>query len=377
MNHSPFEIEMVFEVDKKGDDNWDLLKKEIVSPHQSAYIDFEEKDAGEWIRVASNRDARLTVHFSYTGKEIRSPAPDPIFKGLLEIGDDDKSGGLLYGLGDDRKALGISAKYSGEDAGYYELNAEMLLVKKEDNITKSFIDKRFSIPSGVINIDESSVLIIDDQQRRWRLPKGSGKYDSLIKGAQLRLCREVATERDLFNCHGTFYELPAENADGFAKIRPIASHNFRIHDYASYRGMLIITGVDTEIGMNNPHIFISEDGKSAIWAGVIDDLWKMGKPRGHGGPWKSTEVKAGQPSDPYLIGFYDKKTMTLSHSCDKMIHFTVEVDPSGQGPWMNYMEIDVSPGETFKHQFPDNFAARWIRFTTNKDCLSTAWLAYQ
>ena len=88
-----------------------------------------------------------------------------------------------------------------------------------------------------------SVLIVDDRQRRWRLPLGDENYTKLIGQDVVRICREVATERDLFNCHGTFYELPAENADGYAKIRPIASHNFRINDYASYRGMLVMTGI--------------------------------------------------------------------------------------------------------------------------------------
>lgn len=64
----------------------------------------------------------------------------------------------------------------------------------------------------------------------------------------LRICREVATERDLFSCMGTFYELPAENADGYAKIRPVSTHNYRINDYASYRGMLVLTGVTPKMG---------------------------------------------------------------------------------------------------------------------------------
>ncbi|MEI3117686.1 MAG: hypothetical protein V8T12_01250 [Parabacteroides johnsonii] len=62
-----------------------------------------------------------------------------------------------------------------------------------------------------------------------------------------------------------------------------------------------------EDGKENPHIIISDDGKAAVWVGVIDDLWTLGKPVGHGGPWKNTDVKAGIASDPYLIGFYDKK----------------------------------------------------------------------
>ena len=42
--------------------------------------------------------------------------------------------------------------------------------------------------------------------------------------------REVVTERDLFNCAGTFYELPADNAGGFAMVRPIATHNASVYE---------------------------------------------------------------------------------------------------------------------------------------------------
>jgi hypothetical protein len=376
-NHGTVEITLTFDVDRNGDGQWTRLREEITEGNSSVYIEFKEQETGEWIRVKSDRDTKLTVQYSFTDRDNRTDAPDTMFRGLLEVGEEIKTGGLLYGLGDDRRALGISAVHSGEDAGYYELNETMQLVKKEDEKTKKFIDERFAIPSNIIQIEESSVLIIDDKARRWRLPLGDTRHDDLINNAQLRLSREVATERDLFNCHGTFYELPAENADGFAKIRPIASHNYRIHDYASYRGMLIMTGINPGVGSDNPHIITSQDGKAAVWAGVIDDLWKLGKPRGHGGPWKDHKVKADQPSDPYLIGFYDRKTLMLSHSSNETILFTIEVEPLGHGPWMSYLEVEVESGEAYDYQFPDNFQARWIRFTTDKDCQATAFLEYR
>jgi len=37
---------------------------------------------------------------------------------------------------------------------------------------------------------------------------------------------------------------------------------------------------------SNDRVIRSDDGKAAVWAGVIDDLWKLGKPHGSGGPWK-------------------------------------------------------------------------------------------
>jgi hypothetical protein len=377
VNHGVHKNELVFEVDQSGGGNWEVLRKEKLNGGESRQIIFSDDEKGEWIRVTSFESARLSVQFSYTDGDQRRDIPDEIFKGLLEAGEDEQTGGLLYGLGNDRRALGISSSYQGKDLGYYELNAEMQLEKKTDPEMKDFIDKKFAIPSNVITVEKSSVLIIDDKDRRWRLPSGDQKYDDLINAAKLRISREVATERDLFSCHGTFYELPAENADGFAKIRPISSHNFRIHDYASYRGMLIMTGINPQVGKDNPHIIVSDDQKAAVWAGVIDDLWAMGKPRGEGGPWLNNNVEADIPSDPYLIGFYDQKSMSLNHGLNEKVTFTVEVDPSGQGPWIEFMEFEVSPGETYDYIFPDQFQARWIRFKVDKDCEATAWLDYK
>jgi hypothetical protein len=92
-------------------------------------------------------------------------------------------------------------------------------------------------------VDDASVLVVDDAGRRWRLPKGDAAFDVPGKLGDERVDREVCTERDLFNAHGTFYELPAENAGGFAKMRPVATHNRRIHDCCSYRGLLVMTGL--------------------------------------------------------------------------------------------------------------------------------------
>jgi hypothetical protein len=286
----------------------------------------------------------------------------------------------MYGLGDNRRAMGLLAgdfkagKFT--ESGYYELDSALNLVKKEDPKTAQFIRDKFAIPREVITVDDASVLVIDDNGRRWRLPKGNEAFTAKIQNASLRICREVATERDLFNAHGTFYELPAENADGFAKIRPVASHSLSIHDYASYRGLLVMTGIDTQAAMNE-HIIASADGKAKVWAGTIDDLWKLGKPTGQGGPWKNTQVRANTPSDPYLIGFYDKKTLQLSHRSDQSVTFKIEVEPIGHGPWMNFKQVTVKSGEVFSYTFPDSFQARWVRFVADKNCEATAWLTYQ
>lgn len=380
-NDGTQDVTFTFEVDRQGNNTWTELTKIPVPAGQSIYLPFDSKEQGEWIRVKSDKGSNVTVSFVYTDADNRSVSSDGMFKGLSKVSEDKSLGGLLYGLGNNRRALGLLAT-SIEDGkvvenGYYEMSDSLTLVRKEDAKTADFIREKFAIPHQVVTIDESSILIVDDKGRRWRLPLGDESYTKLMGQDVLRICREVATERDMFSCHGTFYELPAENADGYAKIRPIATHDFRIHDYASYRGMLIMTGINPKAVGSNEHIVVSEDGKAAVWAGAIDDLWSLGKPTGKGGPWKNTAVEAGVASDPYLIGFYDKKELTLSHNSQKDVTFTVEVDPTGNGKWMKYTSLTVKPGENLTHELKAPFQARWIRFSTDTNTNATAWLEYK
>jgi hypothetical protein len=380
-NEGSRQVKFKFETDIEGNGNWVEMESVIVGPGQSFMSEFKAAEKGEWIRVVAENATKATVHFSYSDNDNRSIIADKMYSGLVPVSEPRSNGGLLYGLGENRRALGIlSCEYNGSEVtenGYYELDSLMNLKSKKDTATTRFIRERFAIPQNVVTIDESSVLVIDDNNRRWRLPMGSNEFTSLTGSGSLRICREVATERDLFNCMGTFYELPAENADGFAKIRPIASHNFRIHDYASYRGMLIMTGIDPEQSEKNDHIIVSGDKKAAVWAGVIDDLWKLGKTVGHGGPWKNSDIKAGESSDPYLIAFYERKHLQLSHRGNKSVGFTIEADPTGNGSWMSYSKITVGPGQIYDYDFPENFNARWIRFTSDSDCNVTAFLEYK
>lgn len=378
-NQGDSPVTFTYETDAAGDGSWKVLRKVRLEPGEQTNVIFGKGETGEWIRVKADKDTKASVVFTYTSADNRA-ADKKMFAGLAEADEDNLLGGLIYGLGDNRRHLGLLATeiVDGEvqETGYYEMGDTFELVRKDDDTTASFIRTRFAIPSDVVTVDEGSVLIIDDRGRRWRLPLGDNRYSELTGQRALRICREVATERDLFSCMGTFYELPAENADGYAKIRPVCTHNFRINDYASYRGMLVMTGIDPAQAGRNEHIVISDDGNAAVWVGAIDDLWKMGKPAGQGGPWKDSEVKAGVPSDPYLTGFYDKKELTLSHKSDVPVTFTVEADPTGCGDWMKWQTVTVNPGKEWEYTFPDGFQARWIRFVSDKDAVATAWLNY-
>lgn len=188
-----------------------------------------------------------------------------------------------------------------------------------------------------------------------------------------RVCREIATERDLLNLAGTFYELPARNAQGMAKVRPIASHSLEIHDFCSHNGLLLLTGLDAET--QGDHIFRSEDGKAAVWAGVVDDLWQLGKPRGQGGPWWKSSVQAGEASDPYLMTGYDRKSVSLSSS--RPARLKLEVDVDGTGLWIPYQSFDLQPDQAQHHTFPEGFSAYWVRVTSDQDTIATVQFLYE
>jgi hypothetical protein len=373
-------VEFTLEVDRKGDNQWEKLRAISVSPRSSAAHIFGADETGAWVRLKADRDAaRVSACFQYSNRDARTADNDAIFSGLAAPPSRRVTGGLVWGLGSNRRALGVApvrAAESGvEKLGYYELDGEMKLRRKDSPADLARVEKT-QPPADAVQADAASVLVIEDG-KRYRLPKNDAYAAPPALGTP-RMCREVSTERDLFNCHGTFYELPARNAGGLAKIRPVATHNLALHDYASCRGMLILTGIDTgAMKGRNEHIVSSDDGACAVWTGAIDDLWKLGKPRGEGGPWKDTAVEADATSDPYLMTGFDRKTLTLSHAGPETVSFTVEVDPDGTGLWGLYGTFVVESGKTEAHSFPEGFSAYWLRVRANKAVKATAWLKYE
>lgn len=370
----------VLEIDAAGDGTWKEFDRITVAAGGATWRPFTSTEAGEWIRVtAVDACAKATVLFSYDDVDQRTTTPDAMFAGLAAIDAPAHHAGLIRARGENLRTMSLAASHVDgvniSDAGYYELDAMLNLVKKDDAKSDEFTRTKVAIPTEVVSVDAASVLITDDRGRRWRLPKGAAAFDAPTVQGKLRLDREVATERDLFNCHGTFYELPAENADGFARIRPVSSHRLRIHDYASYRGLLVMTGVAD--GASGPHIIRADDGKAAVWVGGIDDLWKLGRVTGVGGPWKDTAVMAGKASDPYLFAGYDARKIALSHGAADAVNVTIELDLTGNGLWVPYKTLAVPAGQQVDHVFPGELQARWLRVTADKAVTASAVLTYE
>ena len=55
----------------------------------------------------------------------------------------------------------------------------------------------------------------------------------------------------------------------------------------------------------------------------------------------------------------------------------IEVDIDHQSGWHTYRSVSLKAGESFTHNFPPEFSAHWIRFTSSSNCTATAMLEYK
>jgi hypothetical protein len=221
--------------------------------------------------------------------------------------------------------------------------------------------------------DESSVLfwaLVKGKWLRYRLPKGSHVYNQAWQTEWMRI-REVETEHFMIDVHGMFYELqPIAFEGAIWGIKPVCNHLRTIPDYCSFRGMLALAG--NENTPNADNYALGGQPQSGIWFGKTDDLWSWGKPQGWGGPWRNTAVKAGEPSDPFLMTGFDKKVVHLR--LDKPGTVDIEIDFLGNGSWELYEKVNV-PRYAF-HTFPSGFSAHWVRLRPGVTATATAEFMY-
>jgi len=214
----------------------------------------------------------------------------------------------------------------------------------------------------------------DGKWTRYRLPKASGTYDHAWSTEWPRI-RETEHERYLMDCHGMFYEVsPHVYGNRIWGVQPISRHLWVLGDFCTWRGLLVL-GADNASPAAGRNALMGEP-QSGLWLGKTDDLWRFGRPAGWGGVWWQEAVKAGQPSDPYLMTGFDKKALHLAHESEQPVAFNVEVDFLGHGAWKEYGTFSVSPRGYVHHEFPSGFSAHWVRVTAERACTATAHLVY-
>lgn len=371
-------VAFTLEVDAKGDGNWTELATLEVAARTDGHRILSPELSAEWIRVKTDRDVKSATAYFHYGSPARKAEPALVASLAQAEPSLAMSEGIIRPTNSadmtlEFAASAVDANGKATQTGYYVIDGDLKLKKVDDAAAEKELRTKAATKQEY-EVDDASI-IVKEQKARYRLPKGPEVLGKASATGWRRMIREVVTERSLMNVGGTFFELPREESGGMAKIRPICTHNRQIFDFASWRGLLVLSGnlADAQPG---EHFVRSEDGKVGLWLGNVDDLWKFGAPRGEGGPWKNSAAKAGEPSDPYLMTGYDEKSVELSHDQAGDVKFTLEVDPTGTGTWVEYQTLTVPAGKTVRHEFPAGYSAHWVRVKADKDCRATAWFVY-
>lgn len=396
LNHSEAPLSFTIQVDEKGNNNWtDVKTFQLEGETTQSYI-FPKNMQGEWIRLKplSNGQASFILHYTTAQFADRTKFSKQ-FEGLAEI--DTKDEVLTAKLFSNRCNYNMSCYTSIIKEGKTIEEGVFEFQKFTFNFTPGIVDSlaKRALETKVFHsqqmqfdaklakkeqlkelwsIDEASV-ILHTSKGNLRLPKGNAAFDRV---KDTRCIREVESERELANIHGTFYELPLIHVGReplFEMMRPVSSHNYYIDDFNSWNGLLVMSGLHKNAQPSNS-VYKNQEGNAGLWFGSIDDLWKLGKPVGRGGPWRNTEVKGNIQSDPYLMTGYDKKTLTLL--TDKDVTVTLWVSISHYlNQKIAYKEFDLKAGKELKYVFPEGFSAHWGSLSADKDCKATATFFYE
>ncbi len=368
ISHDNFQpVNVRIEIDANGDGKWTKYADMNIGKKGYVYYLFPEGFNVQWVRLISDTDCKLSATFHFAQSNY-NPLKKEMFKGIAGIHEKVKTNETYMRPAAHNLNLQVIA-----NSAYYEVDENISITTIKDQEKQDEASKILKVNTDY-SVDEASV-IVERAGMRVRLPKGDPIYDKYLTEGTHRGIRELVTERFVMNVHGTFYEVPQKKFPidlNLFSIRPIATHNKAIMDFCTWRGLLVISGVDTKAKADG-HVFKSKDGKVNLWFGAIEDLWGLGKPVGVGGPWKNTNVQPNVYSDQYLMTGYDKKTLELS--ADTNVDIIAEVDVDFDG-WKTFKTFSLKAGEKLTFDFPDGYNAHWIRFKTNKPCKATAQLTY-
>ena len=385
-------VVFTLEADADGSGTWtEFARVEVpsVAPGAAtAYSDHRFAPAAvpaTWIRVRCGATATVTAYLHLHSPRAAVAGEEQLFAGLAPTDSTAAmSGGLLH-VSAHNHNLCVLAREADECGAYgpetYLEVDETLAFHRESLPAYEAEIRSAAALQPRVNEDAASLLTIGADGRRFRLPRSPVAHARTLPWTP-RDVREVLQERSLANLGGTFYEIPRfgvcdpnelRNLPDYARMRPIASHSAEIIDFTIWRGLLVLSGVRGD-AVTDGHIF--RDGGLGLWFGAFDDLWKLGAPKGVGGPWLDTPVSAEVPSDAYLMTGFDRKVLNLSHRSGRAATFRLEIDVTGDGTFHPYATLTVPAKETVEFAFPPGYHAHWLRLVPTRSTVASAQLTY-
>lgn len=228
-------------------------------------------------------------------------------------------------------------------------------------------------PVWALGWDHKSVLlnIRDHDSGQWtrvRLPKGSYTHDAdngwFTEWPRIRDVG-LGAGKLLANEHGLIYEF-SENvsSQNLAGITPFSNHLKMIVDYTEWNGGIAMAANDVS-HFDNP---LAGWAHSNLVFVEKNNLKQYGQTaQGFGGPLVRDNLRAGRPSEAFLINGFRHRTLHLTHNLNEQVDFTIEIDPQGQGNWTTYRTIGVEADDYGYHILPAGLSASWIRVKANKN----------
>ena len=369
VNHSDSAVDFTIEIDPEGEGQWTEHSRRQLPGRGSAPLILPIDLKAQWLRLQTDTDCLATAYLHVSSSRKSIPNEARMFDGIATA-----SGGATSISGIVRAGFPTTnLQFLTRDGRYFEVDEKLAFHPTDAPGEVAKLQATHAFTDDFAE-DAASIIVTRYDGLRFRLPKGDA---ALSQTPASRGVRECIQERYLANYHGTYYEIPRgapspsgkRNLPDFQRMKPVATHNRAIADFCVWRGMLVLSGVNAD-ATNDDHIFGPAEAK--LWFGAIDDLWKMGKPTGKGGPWKDAVVKANEPSDPYLITGFDSKTLTISHDAQQPVEFALEIDFYADGQWYEYQRFTVEPGKPLNYEFPKGYAAHWLRVRAGADCIATA-----
>ncbi len=362
-------VKFTIEIDRKGNGQWVAHQDLTVPSYGYVSLLLPHDFDATWLRLRTDRDCTATAFLHQTTKHFADGGKNAaLFESLAEVDDADAIHAHIYPskLNRNLKVFASGDRcFDFTKSGFHFESVEF------DSKIASLLEV-----TPAFTVDAASV-IIESEGRRFRLPIGDVAYNKPFTSGWPRAIREVESERNLANIHGTFYEVPLianGRPPAFDLMRPVASHHKQISDFCTWNGLLVLSGVRADMNADG-HLFANSTQKLGLWFGAIDDLWKFGKPVGRGGPWLDTRVIAETPSDAFLMTGYDRKSVEITS--DKNTNVVIEVDFDHQSGWHAYDVVALKAGEPYHHRFDERFNAHWIRFIVKDNCTATAQMTYE
>ena len=383
-------VTFAVEIDTQGNGNWQKIR-EIRVENRYANWGIPADVKGEWVRLTTNKNCIATAYFHYLTPRETDAEEQAIFSALDSVQAENNTAveGVIRPAGRNQSLQWQVTRVNSQPVNIYrEIEIDPNDPSKlqfVDQKTSGATDTEVAFVSSVCKIDNNYVTVLDKaikvtdaQGREFLIPRGPKGFDEPTTNNTMRTVREVQSERWLANIHGTFYEMPraADNkTPDFEKMRPVATHGKRIIDFCSWRGLLVFSGAKKNANADGQ--FLADTEGNGLWFGQVDDIWKLGKPSGGGCVWLNEAVKSGEPSLPFLMTNYDKKTVTLTNHSAETVTFRLEFEFDHTNDFVPGFEFAVKPNETHTETLPQGFNAHWLRVVCDKDCTSTAHVVYR